>query len=119
MDNNMSGETQAISDDQFKRMMSMRPFDPERDQPIVNEDGSLTTELTTTSQLEDGSWVNHPTVWFDDEGRGNHLSEDESREIVKMREAFGNEPYQRFKSVEEAVEAAKGRSNADGGYNNK
>jgi lysozyme len=84
---------------------------PETGRPIIyNDDGSMSTEETVTVQL-DGKWVNLPTIV--DGKRPPEGVNDEEWAIKQYREGR-NQPVGTFDSLDEAVEAAKQRSNSLG-----
>ena len=92
-----------------------RPFDPTQDQPIQNPDGSQSTERTRTVQTPEG-WANVPSLWFNGHGYMDmeEYSDDELSEFAQGYEQDTGVKFPRFRSVEEAVAAAKARS-AKGG----
>ncbi|MEY9100480.1 hypothetical protein ABIA24_003389 [Sinorhizobium fredii] len=53
----------------------LRPFNPAETRP--NEDGSYSTELTTTWQLPGGEWVNVPSLWMGQSGPQQFNPDDE------------------------------------------
>lgn len=95
--------------------MGAEPFDPQKDKPIQNADGSITTELTVTIQDQDGNWVNVPSVWWKD-GKPVHLSEDFLYNgFMKNYETSTGRKFPRYKSLDEAEKAATERSKEGGG----
>lgn len=93
---------------------ALRPFRP--GESIDNGDGTHSTELTATYQLDDGQWVNVPTLWMGEAGPTQFDPSDEAAVLGAMQtfEAGGGEPFARFASVEEATAAAEARSAAGG-----
>lgn len=108
-----------MDDNEFKKMMELRVFDPELDQPINLPNNQQATEYTTTSQLPSGEWVVHPQIWWDGEGKSHFYEGESSLQIVEMQEAFGSKPFPRFKTVEEANSFAAQRSKQEGGLEGK
>lgn len=80
---------------------------------ILNPDGSYSTRLTSTVEVEElngGKPTNIPTIW-----RGKKLDPDAAiREAIKSGKQFPS-----FNSVDEAVEAAKALSDSIGGFDFK
>ncbi|CCE94652.1 hypothetical protein SFHH103_00148 [Sinorhizobium fredii HH103] len=92
----------------------LRPFNPGETRP--NADGSFSTELTTTWQLPSGEWVNVPSLWMGPNGPQQFNPEDERGILGAMQayEAQSGPAFARYGSQEEAVAAARARSNAGG-----
>lgn len=93
----------------------LRPFRPgeRRD----NADGTYSTEITTTWQLPDGSWANIPSLWMGQDGLPRQFSPDDEQGILgaAMRyEAQNGQTFKRYKSAEEAEQAARARSDSGG-----
>lgn len=93
---------------------ALRPFQPgERRE---NEDGSHSTEITTTWQTPDGKWVNVPSLWMSADGPTQFDPDDEDGILGAMQayESAKGQTFTRFNSVEEAEAAAQARSAAGG-----
>lgn len=97
-----------------KRLREETVFRPlEKGEFLRNADGSISTELTTTETLEDGTVINVPTVWMTPSGI-RRLSPEESLDMALKFEERGRKRFPRFNSVDEAVAAAKRRSEQGG-----
>lgn len=89
------------------------PFDPRRDKPRDNGDGSFSTEIATTNDAPDGGYWNIPTLWWRD-GKPMELTPEGAQSLaMRYEQATGNK-FPRFKSVAEAEASAQARS-AGGG----
>ena len=91
-----------------------RPFDPATNVPRDNGDGSVSTELTVTNDAPDGGYWNIPTLWWDKSGQPVEMPDVEAQKMALQYEQATGKKFPRFKSVDEAVSAAKARS-AGGG----
>lgn len=98
----------------FPGRQQLRPFRPGETRP--NADGSYSTEITTTWQLPSGEWVNVPSLWMGPNGPQQFKPEDEQGILGAMQsfEAQNGPTFQRYRSVQEAEQAAKQRSSAGG-----
>lgn len=92
----------------------LRPFRAGETRP--NADGSYSTEITTTWQLPSGEWVNVPSLWMGPNGPQQFKPEDEQGILGAMQsfEAQNGQTFQRYRSAQEAEQAAKQRSSAGG-----
>lgn len=92
----------------------LRPFRAGETRP--NADGSYSTEITTTWQLPSGEWVNVPSLWMGPNGPQQFKPEDEQGILGAMQsfEAQNGPTFQRYRSAQEAEQAAKQRSSAGG-----
>jgi hypothetical protein len=91
----------------------LRPFKPGEE--IDNGDGTISTERTETYQLPDGTWVNVPSLWMSPTGPVDFAGDEES--IIKNLQDFekaGGQKFKRFGTVDDAVKAAKERSEKGG-----
>jgi hypothetical protein len=97
-------------------MPELRPYDPAKDQPRINPDGSVSTEITRTVQTPDGGWTNVPSLWFGDTGPVDLTtqSDDQLAQLAAQYEQGSGQVFPRYGSVEEAEKAAVARS-AGGG----
>jgi len=93
---------------------NLRPFQP--GEQINNQDGSYSTELSTTWQLPDGQFTNVPSLWMGYNGPVRFNPEDEQGILGAMQQyEFGRgQSFPRFLSAQEAEAAAMQRSNAGG-----
>lgn len=89
---------------------SVRPFKP--GERIDNADGSQSTELTVTVPVGD-KWANVPSLWMTPEGP-QRFDEDQAAAMAQEYSAATGESFPSFSSVDEAVSAAKARSQAGG-----
>lgn len=94
---------------------SLRPFDPKRDKPRANADGSYSTEILRTVQTPTG-WANVPGLWWGEDGPAElgDYSDDELARLALSYEKDSGSTFPRFNTVNEAESAAKNRS-AKGG----
>lgn len=93
---------------------ALRPFQP--GERRNNADGSYSTEITTTWQLPDGSWVNAPSLWMGANGPQQFDPNDEEGILgaLQQYEAQNGQSFQRYGSAQEAERAAQQRSAAGG-----
>jgi len=99
-------------------MGDLIPFDPKRHKPIRLPNGKEATEyLASETSPEGGGW-NIPTIWFDSEtGKPNFLTGDKAWNMAASYEERTGKKFPRFKSIPEAVDAAKKRSRSGGATN--
>lgn len=92
----------------------LRPFQP--GERRNNADGSYSTEITTTWQLPSGEWVNVPSLWMGPNGPKQFNPDDEQGILGAMAgyEQQNGPAFQRYKTAQEAEQAARSRSNAGG-----
>ena len=94
---------------------TLRPFSPgERRE---NADGTYSTEITTTWQEPDGSWVNVPSLWMGPNGKPKQFDESDEEGILgamREHERKNGKSFQRFKSLEDAETSARSRSKQGG-----
>jgi len=95
-------------------MLGFSPFNKEKDRPVQLPGGQQATEYTATDQLEDGSWIVYPQIWFDQEGQPRWLGAN-ALEMALMHEANTGKRLPRFATREEADAFSQGRSAAGGG----
>lgn len=91
-----------------------RPFNP--GEQVNNADGSYSTERTRTVRVGDG-WINVPSLWMGPNNQPADLapmSDDFLSTFATHYENQTGSKWLRFKSIDEAVAAAKARS-AQGG----
>lgn len=97
------------------KMASLRPFQP--GEYIDNGDGSFSTERTVTIEWP-GGFANVPTLWMSPSGQALDLAFNE--EIVRRAaENYVSEmggKFDVFPTVDEAVAAAKARSEGGGAF---
>ena len=91
------------------------PFSPGLAQPRDNGDGTFSTEVTRTVRTADG-WMNVPSLW---QGPGKPvdltpMSDDQLAAFADKYEKATGHKFIRFMSEQEAVAAAKQRSNEGG-----
>jgi hypothetical protein len=99
-------------------MSDLIPFDPKKHKPIRLPDGRRATEyLASETSPEGGAW-NIPTIWFDSEtGKPSFLTGDKAWNMAASYEERTGKKFPRFKSISEAVDAAKKRSSRGGATN--
>ena len=83
---------------------------------ISNPDGSRSSELTMTFRTESGEWVNAPSLWVGKSGHVKLDSEDKIYPVMKNYEATTGKKFTRYRTVEDALSAAKIRSNKGGAF---
>ena len=93
----------------------LRPFEASRDKPRKNSDGSYSTEITRTVETPSG-WANVPSLWYNDKGSTNlgHLSDDQLSNVSTRFEKRSGRTFSRYKTLNEAETAARGRSKKGG-----
>ena len=100
---------------------TLRPFDPGKDAPVQNQDGSVSTEITRTVQVGK-KFINVPSLWFQDGSLApkdlDYMSDDELARFALQYESRSKKDFKRYDSVDAAVKAAKERSNRGGGLSN-
>ena len=90
-----------------------RPLQP--GEFIQNEDGSRSTEYTSTIKADD-RWMNIPTIWMTPKGHAERLSSDAATERAFEYMRRTGKQFPSYATTEESVEAAKARSAAGGVY---
>lgn len=92
----------------------LRPFAP--GERVDNADGTYSTEVTTTWQTPDGTWINVPSLWMGPDGPVKFEPGDEKGILgtVEEYERENGPTWERFATLEEAEAAAKARSAAGG-----
>lgn len=103
-------QVRTIGDGQSIPPQGLRPF--QTGEFINNGDGSRSTERSRTFPLPSGEWVNAPSLWMTPEGPVEIRSEDQIARIVQDYEKRTGQRFPRFKSQQEAVAAARKRSDA-------
>lgn len=101
--------------------VALRPFDKNKDKPRVNNDGSISTEVTRTVKLPDGSWANVPTLWFADGKLAQDIGKYGDDVISGFAQVYENgtgAKFPRYGTLEEAVTSAQSRSLLGGGTKN-
>lgn len=97
---------------------ALAPFKPGWNTPRQNADGSISTEVTRTVQLPDGSWSNVPSLWW---GRGSDvkdfgsMGDDQLGSFAQRYEQRSGQQFPRYSSIPQAEAAAVSRSNNGGG----
>jgi hypothetical protein len=95
----------------------LRPFNP--GEYITNADGTISTERSRTVMDPYGQYMNVPSLWKDENGKVydlGQISDDELSNFASYYELKAKQPWKRFKSVDEAVSAAKQRSSEGGAF---
>lgn len=96
-------------------MVDLVPFDPKKHKPISTVGGGSATEYLASETAPDGGAWNIPQIWFDSEtNKPTLLTGDRAWNQAADYEYKTGEKFPRFKSIEEAVEAARGRSKSGG-----
>lgn len=90
---------------------SIRPFAP--GEFINNPDGSISTELSVTSQSPDGSWTNIPSLWMTPDGP-MIVDEDIAADLARNYGRATSTRFPSFGSLDEAERIASSRSNRGG-----
>lgn len=88
----------------------LRPFEP--GEKVDNEDGTYSTERTVTVPIGD-QWFNVPSLWMGPDGPVQ-LSEDQALDTAERYMKEKRVTFPAFRSVDEAVAAAKTRSKNGG-----
>ncbi len=94
----------------------LRPFNPEDGVPRQNEDGTQSTELTATIEM-DGQVALVPTLYFDRAGNAVDIGElgpEGVAEVALLYEEISGKQFPRFSTEAEANEFAKQRSQGGG-----
>lgn len=102
--------------------MQLHPFDPARDTPRPNKDGSISTEVIRTVQLPDGRWANVPSLWWSDGGAVrdfDSMDDDQLAGFAARYEQQSGSLFPRFDNLSNAETAAKARSQKGGATQGK
>lgn len=97
--------------------IGLRPFDPARDVPRDNGDGTFSTEVTRTVQMPNGEWTNVPSLWWGENGARDFgtMGDDQLAQFAARYEQQTGQTFPRYRDVNAAEQAAIARSNAGGG----
>jgi|TARA_R110000822_G_scaffold184109_3_gene323513 hypothetical protein len=95
-------------------MLGLAPFDPQKNTPAQLPGGMEATEYTATEQLEDGSWLVYPQIWWGEDGQPRWLGS-QALDMALTHEANTGSRLPRFATREEADAYANKRSSAGGG----
>lgn len=101
-----------MNDDDFG--MGLEPFDPKKHKPHDVGHGGPSTELLATEYGPDGMVWNIPTMWWTKEGKPMVLPLPDAMRLAEEYEIKTKKKFPRFRSIDDGVNAAKGRS-AQGG----
>lgn len=98
--------------------VALHPFDPARNQPRDNGDGSVSTEISRTVQLSDGTWANVPSLWWGDGNTVRDFGSMEDDQLARFAERYEQQSgsrFPRYATIPAAEMAAVARSEAGGG----
>lgn len=100
--------------DQSAAQTNLRPFAPGEQRQ--NADGTISTEITQTRQMDDGKWVNIPSLWMADDGWVEFSPDDEEgiMRLVTQYETAKGQTFERYESLADAEKAARARSEQGG-----
>ena len=116
MEEDGAGPAQAAATATAPQMSTgagLRPF--QAGERIENADGSYSTERTETFQTTDGEWVNIPSLWMSTTGPVDLAGDEEAiLSAARRYEETAGRTFSRFKTLEEAVQYARQRSEHGG-----
>lgn len=96
-------------------MADLVPFDPKKHKAIALPGGGKATEYLASEHSPEGAAWNIPQIWFDAEsGKPQFLKGDQAWDEAKSYEERTGNKFPRYKTIEQAVSAAKKRSAAGG-----
>lgn len=87
-----------------------RPFAP--GEYIVNPNGDISSEISVTPQMPDGTWVNIPSLWLKDGRPYVAADEDEALQLALQSKL----PFKTYPTMEAANQAAQDRETGWGKY---
>ena len=101
-------------------MSELEPFDPKKHKPIDTVGGMKSTEYLASEESPEGTAWNIPTIWFDKKTKEPVLrtGDDAWNTALEYEEKTGKK-FPRYKSIPEAVDAAKKRSSKGGATEKK
>ena len=101
-------------------MSELEPFDPKKHKPIDTVGGMKSTEYLVSEESPEGTAWNIPTIWFDKKTKEPVLrtGDDAWNTALEYEEETGKK-FPRYKSISEAVDAAKKRSGKGGATEKK
>lgn len=95
---------------------ALRPF--RAGEKVNNADGSYSTERTVTVQMPDGGWANVPSLWMGPNGpvdmKAMGMNDDAIAQAAGVFERKNGTRFVRFGNIDQAVSAARARSEAGG-----
>ena len=100
--------------------VELEPFDPKKHKPIDTVGGMKSTEYLVSEESPEGTAWNIPTIWFDKKTKEPVLrtGDDAWNTALEYEEKTGKK-FPRYKSIPEAVDAAKKRSSKGGATEKK
>ena len=101
-------------------MSELEPFDPKKHKPIDTVGGMKSTEYLASEESPEGTAWNIPTIWFNKKTKKPVLrtGDDAWNTALEYEEETGKK-FPRYKSIPEAVDAAKKRSSKGGATEKK
>ena len=91
----------------------LEPFDHLKYKPRPNADGSVSTEITATTEAPDGGYWNIPTLWWGKDGPVE-LPVQQAVGLAKRYEASTGRKFPRFANIPDAEASAVARSHGGG-----
>ena len=96
-------------------MADLIPFDPKKHKPVKTVGGGSSTEYLASEQSPEGTAWNIPTIWFDSAtGKPKYLEGDKAWNEAESYEKRTGKKFPRYKTINDAVSAAKSRSKKGG-----
>ena len=96
-------------------MADLIPFDPKKHKPIKTVGGKNATEYLASEESPEGKAWNIPQIWFDSKtGKPKFLKGDKAWDEAKSYEDRTGKKFPRYKTINDAVNAAKTRSKKGG-----
>ena len=95
-------------------MLELEPFDPSKHQPKDVGFGGESTEYLASEYDPEGVPFNFPQVWWDIGGNPHVLTQEQAYEKAIQYEMKTGKKFPRFRTIEDAVGTASGRSNLGG-----
>jgi hypothetical protein len=91
------------------------PFDSKKHKPVKTVGGGSSTEYLASEQSPEGTAWNIPTIWFDSAtGKPKYLEGDKAWNEAESYEKRTGKKFPRYKTINDAVSAAKSRSKKGG-----
>ena len=108
-DDSGDSESETPSTSGFDVIVKNKPIVPkQRKGAMKNPDGSESTHLMMTEQLEDGSWVSFPSLFQNEDGEWVDMSQEENWENIYQEAVKREEVYEFGDDKESAIAFGEG-----------
>ena len=95
--------------------ITLIPFDRKLHKPRQNKDGSVSTELTITTDGPTGGFWNIPSIWYNQNGEPVELDQKTATQTAVEYERATGRKFRRFGTIAAAEKFATARSKMGGG----